>query len=295
MKTSCFVGLISAVTIPTTWPSRLTSGPPELPGLTAASTWIRPLMTGAAVRASGTTGRGRTRRPRSSSRTARTGCRRCRRRCRSASSSGCRASPRRRSAGRDRAGASAMSSSGCREATIASAVEPSGKVTFDGRCVPDDVERGEDRSLVVDDHARPDRARLAGRIGRGQRALDEDDRGLDGGVDLLAASRRRGLRGEDAGDDVADVTGGQRGRRWTDDAIERDREERGDHPGDERDGSPGAGPRATEAPRPTPRRRWRPRVHLAGHPRADLRTRVQEGGRSDPLRTGPPPERPPPP
>ena len=29
--------------MPTTWPSRLSSGPPELPGLTAASNWIRPL------------------------------------------------------------------------------------------------------------------------------------------------------------------------------------------------------------------------------------------------------------
>jgi hypothetical protein len=29
--------------MPTTWPSRLSSGPPELPGLTAASTWIRPV------------------------------------------------------------------------------------------------------------------------------------------------------------------------------------------------------------------------------------------------------------
>ena len=33
---------MSASTIPITWPSRLTSGPPELPGFTAASIWIRP-------------------------------------------------------------------------------------------------------------------------------------------------------------------------------------------------------------------------------------------------------------
>ena len=45
-KTSSLVGLMSAVTMPTTWPSRLSSGPPELPGLTAASTWIRPWRTG---------------------------------------------------------------------------------------------------------------------------------------------------------------------------------------------------------------------------------------------------------
>src|SRR5580658_65349 len=34
-------GLARAVTMPTTSPSRLTSGPPELPGFTAASNWIR--------------------------------------------------------------------------------------------------------------------------------------------------------------------------------------------------------------------------------------------------------------
>ena len=32
-----------AVLMPTTWPAELTSGPPELPGLMAASVWIRPL------------------------------------------------------------------------------------------------------------------------------------------------------------------------------------------------------------------------------------------------------------
>ena len=36
------VGLASAVTMPTTWPSRFSSGPPELPGFTAASNWISP-------------------------------------------------------------------------------------------------------------------------------------------------------------------------------------------------------------------------------------------------------------
>ena len=46
MNTSWLVGLMSADTIPITWPSRLTSGPPELPGLTAASTWIRPWRSG---------------------------------------------------------------------------------------------------------------------------------------------------------------------------------------------------------------------------------------------------------
>ena len=42
MKKPCCDGLASAVTMPTTWPLRLSSGPPELPGLTAASNWMRP-------------------------------------------------------------------------------------------------------------------------------------------------------------------------------------------------------------------------------------------------------------
>ena len=41
-KASCFAGLISPVTMPMTWPSRFSSGPPELPGFTAASNWIKP-------------------------------------------------------------------------------------------------------------------------------------------------------------------------------------------------------------------------------------------------------------
>src|SRR5690606_2964848 len=40
-KTRCSVGFMMAVTMPTTWPSMSTSGPPELPGLAAASNWIR--------------------------------------------------------------------------------------------------------------------------------------------------------------------------------------------------------------------------------------------------------------
>src|SRR5207248_2085432 len=36
MKTSWLVGLARPVTMPITWPRRLSSGPPELPGLTAA-------------------------------------------------------------------------------------------------------------------------------------------------------------------------------------------------------------------------------------------------------------------
>ena len=38
---ACSVGFRMAVTMPTTSPSAVTSGPPELPGLTAASNWIR--------------------------------------------------------------------------------------------------------------------------------------------------------------------------------------------------------------------------------------------------------------
>ena len=42
-KSSTPAGLAIPVTIPTTWPWRLTSGPPEFPGLTAASNWISPV------------------------------------------------------------------------------------------------------------------------------------------------------------------------------------------------------------------------------------------------------------
>src|SRR5206468_3589140 len=42
MKAPFLDGLASAVTIPTTCARRLSNGPPELPGLTAASNWIRP-------------------------------------------------------------------------------------------------------------------------------------------------------------------------------------------------------------------------------------------------------------
>ena len=42
-KKSCLAGLASAVTMPTTCPARLSSGPPLLPGLTAASNWMRPV------------------------------------------------------------------------------------------------------------------------------------------------------------------------------------------------------------------------------------------------------------
>ena len=35
------LGLARPVTMPTTWPALLSSGPPELPGLTAASNWMR--------------------------------------------------------------------------------------------------------------------------------------------------------------------------------------------------------------------------------------------------------------
>ena len=41
MKTRCRFGFRIAVTMPTTSPSIVTSGPPELPGLAAASNWIR--------------------------------------------------------------------------------------------------------------------------------------------------------------------------------------------------------------------------------------------------------------
>ena len=49
MKKPCWEGLASAVTMPTTCPLRLSSGPPELPGLTAASNWMRPLQRRAAL------------------------------------------------------------------------------------------------------------------------------------------------------------------------------------------------------------------------------------------------------
>ena len=42
-KSSTPAGLAIPVTIPTTWPWLLTSGPPEFPGFTAASNWISPV------------------------------------------------------------------------------------------------------------------------------------------------------------------------------------------------------------------------------------------------------------
>ena len=48
MKKSCPDGLASAVTMPTTCPARLSSGPPLLPGLIAASVWISPVSVGPA-------------------------------------------------------------------------------------------------------------------------------------------------------------------------------------------------------------------------------------------------------
>ena len=45
MNTRCSVGLRSPVTMPTTSPSSVTSGPPELPGFTAASNWMRLVRT----------------------------------------------------------------------------------------------------------------------------------------------------------------------------------------------------------------------------------------------------------
>ena len=42
MKTVSVVGLARPTTMPTTSPSRFSSGPPELPGFTAASNWIMP-------------------------------------------------------------------------------------------------------------------------------------------------------------------------------------------------------------------------------------------------------------
>src|SRR5262249_51896266 len=39
---SWLVGLTSAVTMPMPCPARFTSGPPELPGFTAASNWMSP-------------------------------------------------------------------------------------------------------------------------------------------------------------------------------------------------------------------------------------------------------------
>ena len=41
MKVRAAVGLRMAVTTPTTLPSMVTSGPPEFPGLAAASNWMR--------------------------------------------------------------------------------------------------------------------------------------------------------------------------------------------------------------------------------------------------------------
>ena len=82
-KKFCRAGLASAVTMPTTCPARLSSGPPLLPGLTAASNWMSPVRVGPRSVAD-RCGRWPTPRRRSGCAAGRAGCRRRTRRRRPA-------------------------------------------------------------------------------------------------------------------------------------------------------------------------------------------------------------------
>ena len=188
-----------------------------------------------------------------------------------------------------------MSSSGWRDTTIAVHGRGVGERDLDRRGVGHDVQRGEDRALVVDDHAGPDRVALARCGWLRQDGLDEDDRGLDRGIDELAASgggvcEARTLVTTSRTSEVVSGAGGGRRRprarsrgRW------RSRRRRTEPFGGRRTA-------LDRSARPLPGRRMRLRVHLAGHPGAGLpvgspreRSAPADGtsGSSPALREGP--------
>ena len=154
-KKRCPVGLASAVTMPTTWPCRFSNGPPELPGLTAASNWISPssspLPSSRPMRAIESRHDAR----RSSSRRDRAGCR----------PSTCRRRPARRRRGprgRSRSGSSIGLQHGdvllrCRRDHVAGRRRAVGEGDLDARGALDHVERGHDLALSVHDHTAPER------------------------------------------------------------------------------------------------------------------------------------------
>ena len=221
MKTSSSVGLTSAVTMPMTWPSRLTSGPPELPGLTAASIWIRPCRIRAAVRQLERTVEAGDDAGAASSRTARTGCRSRTPRCPAGRRPDCRASP-----GRASAGGSLGADDGDVVLRLASPrSRPAdfgavGERELDRRRAVDDVEAGQDVAGEVDDDAA---AEAAGGFVRRRRARRtpvvsiEHERRLDGLVDEsprrpAAASPTRGRCAIAAVDVLLRQRPGSRGR-----------------------------------------------------------------------------------
>ena len=192
------LGLRMAVTMPTTSPSMVTSGPPELPGLAAASNWIRLRQLLLAFGRAELALQARhhaARKPRG--------------RCRTESR---RRSPRRRAPGRRWSASSrrsgrrgsccacstARSFSGCTPTMTASDSRPSEKVTLMRFGAGHHVQVGQDHALVDDDHAGADAALdlaallvVAAVVVLGHQADHAHDRGRD---HLVGLGRRRGQR-----------------------------------------------------------------------------------------------------
>ena len=210
MKTSSSVGLMSAATIPMTRPYRSSSGPPEFPGLTAASIWMRPRRTGPPV--SGW----KVRLQAGDDASAHRGVQAERV-----------ADDERLAADPDAAGVA----EGRRDERIGrrlrlddrdvvlrltghddpSRGRPVGEGQLDGGRVGHDVEAGQDVAGVVDDDAGPEAVAGLARAGRSL-DLDQDDRWLDGRKRALREWRPRRLRGQRRGDRLVDVARRQWGR-----------------------------------------------------------------------------------
>ena len=175
-KKACWAGLARPVTMPMTWPSRLSSGPPLLPGFTAASNWMRPVEV--AVVADLDRPVQRRHDPGGQ-------------RSESARAGGPRRTPRHRpvtppprTAGTMTLGGcwtvrTAMSLFGWRVATCAGRLGAVGEAHLHLLGTVDDVQRGEDRAVRVDDDARP-QPHLSIRAGRGPFTGDDDEGGQDG-------------------------------------------------------------------------------------------------------------------
>ncbi len=125
-----------------------------------------------------------------------------------------------------------------------------GEGQLDGRRAVDDVQAREDVAVLGDDDAAAEAAVGFGlALLRGERGLDEDQRGLDGRVELLREGRWRRLRGEGARDRVVDVLLGDRRRRGLEGDVQDHRREDHGHPGHERAERAGrAGPRRPPGP-----------------------------------------------
>ena len=234
MKTSCLVGLMSAATMPSTRPSRSTSGPPELPGLTAASIWMRPWRTWSVL------GSWKLR----SSPDIDAGGDRSVQAQRVADGERLAADVRRpRVAQRGRHEVGGQRVGVQYGGVLVRSLDGDGGVRFgavgegqlDGRGVRDDVQAGERVTLVVDDDAAAEAVGGAAGVAC-QLGLDQHQRGSHGCVRLLRECRRRYLRGQRGGDAVAHVGGGQRGWAREEGAVRDDRQQGRGHAGTEQAG-----------------------------------------------------------